>query len=280
MKKMLKLFSISLLLECSVAFGGLVDAVSIVVDGKPITLYEIYKLRQESGLPKDKAVEYLIKERLKDIEFERLGIEIDDFDINQEIERVAKQNGIDTLKLRAIIANKGISWEDYKKNIKQRLRQKLLYQRIVDTKIQQPSKETLKEYYQIHKYEFSTPEAIDVIQYSSPNRQALQMIMKNPMATVSEVTQQAQTIPSAKLNQQLLFLLTNTPKGEFTQIISTNGQYVTFFVQDFINPKPMPFEEVKDQIYLKWMDEKRKEVIQSHFEKMRAAANIKVLRVP
>ena len=280
MRKVLKLFSISLLFGCSTIFGGLVDAVSIVVDGEPITLYEIYKLRQESGLPKDKAVEYLIKERLKDEELKRLGIKIDDFDVNQEIGRVARQNGMDSIKLRTIITNRGINWEDYKKNIKERLQQEHLYQKIVNTKIQQPSEETLKEYYQLHKDEFSLPEAINVIQYSAQSRQALQQVMQNPMASVPGVTQQVQTIPSEKLNQQLLFMLTKTPKGEFTQIIPVGGEFVAFFVQDFINPKPIPFEKVKDRIYAKWMEEKRKEAIESHFEKMRAAANIKVLRVP
>ena len=278
MKKII--LSISLLFGFTTAFGGLVDAVSIVVDGEPITLYEVYKTGQETGLPKEKAVEYLIKERLKDKELKHLAIAVDDFDINREIERIAGQNGIDSLKLRTILANRGVDWDKYKQNIKEKLKEHRLYQKILSTKIQQPSQETLKEYYQLHKDEFSIPEAINVIQYSAPSRQALQQIMQNPMASVLGVTQQAQTIPSKKLNQQLLFMLTKTPKGEFTQIIPAGGQFVTFFVQDFVNQTPIPFEKVRDRVYAKWMEEKRKEAIESHFEKMRAAANIKVLRMP
>jgi len=280
MRKTLKLLSISLLFGYSTLFGGLVDAVSIVVDGEPITLYEVYKTRQETGLPKEKAVEYLIKERLKDKELKRLAIVIDDFDVNQEIERIAGQNGIDSLKLRTILANKGIDWNKYKQNIKEKLKEQRLYQKILSTKIQQPSQELLKEYYQLHKDEFSIPEAINVIQYSAPSRQALQQIMQNPLVSVPGVIQQAQTIPSEKLNQQLLFMLTKTPKGGFTQIIPAGGQFVTFFIQEFVNQKPIPFKKVRERVYAKWMEEKRKEAIESHFEKMRAAANIKVLRVP
>jgi len=280
MKKTLKLFSILILFECTTLFGGLVDAVSIVVNGEPITLYEIYKTREETGLPKEKVVEYLIKERLKDKELKRLAIVIDDFDINQEIERIAGQNGIDSLKLRTILANKGVDWNKYKQNIKEKLQQQHLYQKILSTKIQQPSQETLKEYYQLHKDEFSIPTAINVIQYSAQNRQSLQQIMQNPLASVQGVTQQALTIPSEKLNQQLLFILTKTPKGGFTQIIPIGGQFVTFFIQEFVNQKPIPFEKVKQRVYAKWMEKKRKEAIESHFEKLRAAANIKVLRVP
>ena len=75
-------------------------------------------------------------------------------------------------------------------------------------------------------------------------------------------------------------MLTKTQKGEFTQIIPAGGQFVTFFIQDFVNQRPIPFDKVKEHVYAKWMEEKRKEAIESHFEKMRAAANIKVLRVP
>jgi hypothetical protein len=75
-------------------------------------------------------------------------------------------------------------------------------------------------------------------------------------------------------------MLTKTPKGEFTQIIPAGRQFVTFFIQDFVNSRPIPFEKVRQRVYAKWMEEKRKDAIESHFEKMRAAANIKVLRVP
>ena len=280
MKKTLKLLSISILFGFTTLFGGLVDAVSIVVDGEPITLYEVYKTKEETGLPKEKAVEYLIKERLKDKELKRLAIAVDEFDVNQEIERIAGQNRIDSLKLRTILANRGIDWDKYKQNLKEKLQQQRLYQKILSTKIEQPSQETLKEYYQLHKDEFSIPEAINVIQYSAPSRQALQQVMQNPLVSVPGVAQQAQTIPSEKLNQQLLFMLTKTPKGEFTQIIPAGGQFVTFFIQDFTNQKPIPFEKVRQRVYAKWMEEKRKEAIESHFEKLRAAANIKVLRIP
>jgi parvulin-like peptidyl-prolyl isomerase len=280
MKKTLKLFSISLLFGFTTSFGGLVDAISIVVDGEPITLYEIYKLSKKSGLPKEKAVEYLIKERLKDKELKRLSIVVDDFDVNQEIERIAQQNGIDSLKLREIIVNRGMEWDKYKQTIKEKLQQQRLYKKILSTKIEQPSEETLKEYYQLNIEKFSIPKEIDVIQYSATTREALQKIMQNPMATISGVTQQAITIKSEKLNQQLLFMLTNTQKGSFTQIIPVNGKFVTFFIQDFIDQKPIPYEDAREKVYAKWMEEKRKEAIESHFEKLRSAANIKILRTP
>jgi len=261
-------------------FAGLVDAVSIVVDDQPITLYEIYKAEHRLGLSKQKAVEYLIKQKLKKEELKRLGIRVDEFDVNNEIEKIAQKNGIDSLKLRSIMAQRGVSWEDYKKKVKENLLQERLYQQILSTKIQPPSDETLKEYYQLHINEFSIPEAIRVIQYSAPDRKALAEAMKNPLAAVPGVTRKPETIRSDQLNRQLLFLLTQTPKGHFTEAIPVGGQYVAFYVQDFINPKPLPYEKVKNQVYAKWMEEKRKEAIKSHFEKLRAEADIKVLRAP
>ena len=264
----------------STAHAGLVDAISIIVDDQPITLYEIYKVEKQLGLPKEKAVEYMIKQKLKDEELKRLGIQVDEFDVNNEIEKIAQKNGIDSLKLRAIMAKRGVDWEAYKKQVKEKLLQERLYEQILSTKIQPPSDETLKEYYQMHINEFSIPEAIRVIQYSAPDRKTLMEAIRNPMAEVPGVTREPQTIPSAKLNRQLLFLLTQTPKGHFTEIIPAGGQFVSFYVQDFINPQPLPYEKVKNQVYAKWMELKRKEAIKSHFDKLRAAADIKVLRAP
>ncbi|RUM46226.1 MAG: hypothetical protein DSY46_00430 [Hydrogenimonas sp.] len=271
---------ISTLLCGAPLFAGLVDAISIVVDGEPITLYEIYKTQKKLGLPKERAVEYLIKQRLKDEELKRFGIEVDDFDVNQEIERIAQQNGIDSLKMRSILANQGVTWARYKEKIKERLLQERLYRQILSTKIQPPSDRTLKEYYELHRNAFSLPKAIQVVQYSAPSKEVLKEVMRNPLASIPGVTQSSQTITTDQLNPQLLFLLTQTPKGEFTQIIPTNGQYVTFLIQEFINPQPIPFEQVKQKVYAQWMEEKRKEAIESHFEKLRAAANIKILRTP
>ena len=260
--------------------AGLVDAISIVVDDQPITLYEIYKAERQLGLSKQKAVEYLIRKKLREEELKRLGIQIDEFDVNNEIEKIAQKNGIDSLKLRAIMAQRGVDWNDYKKQIREKMLQERLYQKILSTKIQAPSDATLHEYYKLHLDAFSIPRAIETIQYSAPDRKVLREAMRNPMAQVPGVTRQPQTIQADQLNQQLLYLLTQAPKGEFTQIIPVGGQYVSFYIQDFIDPEPIPYEQVKNQVYTRWMEEKRKEAIKSHFDKLRAAADVIVLRTP
>ncbi|WP_456389415.1 peptidylprolyl isomerase [Hydrogenimonas sp.] len=280
MRRISALFFAVCILVATAATAGLVDAISIVVDDQPITLYEIYKAQKQRGLTKQQAVEALIKERLKDEELKRLGIHIDDFDVNQEIERIAQKNGMDSLKMRSILAERGIDWDAYKQQVKDRLLQERLYEQILSTKIQPPSDKTLKEYYRLHINEFSIPEAIRVIQYSAPTKEALERVMENPMAQAPGVTRQPQRLEAQRLNPQLFMMLTRTPKGSFTQILPVGGQFVTFFVQEFENPKPIPFEKVKQQVYAKWMEQKRKEAIESHFEKLRAAANVRVLRAP
>lgn len=260
--------------------AGLVDAVSIVVDDQPITLYEIYKVRRETGLSKQKAVEYLIKQKLKQEELKRLGIRVDDFDVTNEIEKIAKSNGIDSLKMRAIMAKRGIDWEAYREKIREKIQQERLYQRIASTKIQPPSEETLREYYRLHLNEFSVPDAVEVIQYSAPDAKSLEQAMANPLASVPGVVQEAKTLPASQLNRQLLYMLTQTPVGSFTQVIPVGKQSVVFYVKGFVNPRPIPYDQVKNQVYAKWMEEKRKEAIKSHFEKLRAAADVRVLRAP
>jgi len=170
MRNRIPLFICSTFLAASAAFAGLVDAVSIVVNDRPVTLYEIYKTQKSLGIPKTKAVELLIKKRIKEEELQRLGIDVDDFDVVNEIEKIARQNGIDTLKMRTILAKQGVEWEEYKKRVKEKLLQDRLYRRILSTKIQNPSDETLREYYKLHLNSFSVPQKIEVIEYSSGDK--------------------------------------------------------------------------------------------------------------
>ncbi len=280
MIRTLRTLFVGLLLLAAPLAAGLVDAVSIVVNDRPITLYEIYKTEKSLGLPKTKAIEFLIKKRIREEELARLGIHVDDFDVNSEIERIARQNGIDSLKMRTILAKQGVDWEAYKKRIREKLLQERLYRQILSTKIQSPSDETLKEYYRLHIDAFSLPEKIRVIQYSSAEKRALLKAMENPLATVPGVIRKQETLETEGLNPELLFLLTKTPKGEFTEIVPVGRQYVAFLVQDFVNPRPLPFEKVKQKVFAQWMEQKQKEAIESHFEKLRAAATVKIVRTP
>ena len=280
MKKIFSTILLCLTILSAPLLAGLVDAVSIVVNGQPITLYEIYKTQKSLGIPKTKAIELLIKKRIKEAELKRLGVTVDDYDVNMEIERIAQQNGIDSLKMRTILAKEGVDWSEYKKRVKERLLQERLYKRVLSTKIESPSDETLKEYYKLHINEFSLPEKIEVVEYSSRDKRALAAVMKNPLASIPGISQKSENIETKNLNRQLLSLLTKTPKGEFTQIIPVGGEYVTFLVRNFINRKPLPFEEVKQQVFAKWIEQKQQEAIESHFDKLRAAAKIKVVRTP
>ncbi len=273
--------SVLLLLSGAVGlWAGLVDAISMVVDDQPITLYEIYKVEQQLGLSKQKAVEYLIKQKLKKEELKRLGISVDEFDLNNEIEKIAQKNGIDSLKLRSILAQRGIDWETYRDEIRQRLLQERLYQKIVSTKIQPPSEKTLREYYRLHINEFSIPEAIEVIEYSAPSRKALREAMNNPMAAVPGVERRPMSLKPQQLNRELFYLLTKTPARSFTQVLPVKGRFVAFYIRGFVNPKPLAYEQIKNRVYAKWMEEKRSEAIKSHFEKLRAAADVRVFRSP
>lgn len=280
MKKILSALLIAFTIFAAPIFAGLVDAVSIVVNGQPITLYEIYKAKKSLGISKSKAVELLIKKRIKEAELKRLGVTVDDYDVNMEIERIAHQNGIDSLKMRSILAKEGVDWDEYKNRVKERLLQERLYRRILSTKIENPSEDTLKEYYRLHLKEFSMPEKIEVVEYFSKDKKALLAVIQNPLASIPGVSQKSETVNTKDLNRELLFMLTKTPKGQFTQIVPVGDGYALFLIQDFLDQKPQPYEEVKQQVFAKWMEQKQQEAIESHFEKLRAAAKIKVVRAP
>lgn len=259
--------------------GGMVDAISMIVDNKPITLYEIYESSGQFEGNKQKAVEFLINKRLKEIEIERLHIYVDPFDVDSEIDTLAKNNGLDTLGLRNAIINRGMDWETYKQEIREGLLERKLYRELLSTKVQPPSDAILEEYYETRQKKFSQPDAVDVIKYAAPDRRTLQQVQINPLASGS-VQQEQERVPLAGLNPQFVQLLTQTPKGSFTPILPADKTFVMFYIQGFIGNSRQPFESIKDEVMRVWLEEKRKQAINSHFEKMRSEANIQVLRAP
>ncbi|CAB3696795.1 peptidylprolyl isomerase [Achromobacter pestifer] len=126
-----------------------VDGIAAVVDKDVITLRELRdaSLRISAELksrgiqvPDDQTLQHqvlqrLIMERVQRHEADRLGIRVDDAQVDQAIQTISGRNKISVAQLRSEIEKSGTTWDAYRKSLRDEIRTDRLRQRAVDSTI-------------------------------------------------------------------------------------------------------------------------------------------------
>jgi peptidyl-prolyl cis-trans isomerase SurA len=117
---------------------------------EPFTQEELLKLRTT-------AVNRLVDRRLVDQKIKELDIKVSEEEIRQSIEEVKKQNKMSQERLIEALAGQGLSFDQYKAQIKDQLERLRLMSQEVKAKVQVTLKEVL-EYYQANRAKFGEQE--------------------------------------------------------------------------------------------------------------------------
>lgn len=274
---------LSLILAIATTFTlsapNLVNGISFYVNNQPVTLFELYKSAQSANVSKEQAMELLVNKMLHKDEIERYAITASEEDIDKEFALVAKNSGATTEQFRAFLNERGVDLGNYKNELKERVLRDKLYTKIVQNNLRMADERELMTYYEANKNLFSIPAKIETIKYSSKNRDALIATMQSPLQEQNDVTSTSETIITAKINPQLVAILQETQQNKFTQIFTIGDEYLTFLIKDKSDFTLIPFENAKEAVFGRLMMEKEDKVIQEHFEKLRASAKVKVIRL-
>ncbi|MFV0563311.1 peptidyl-prolyl cis-trans isomerase [Malaciobacter mytili] len=273
MKKLLG----TLLLSSTLSFAAIIDAVALIVNNEPITLYDIDKRMVQSNMNKKEAVSSLIDEVLYKQLIEEKNIKVDIFDINNYLEKVAAQNGMDLYTFKSVVKQKYKDYEAYEEETKRRIEREKLISTLVRGNLAIANEEDLKIYYENNQNQFSTAKEIEVVQYASKDRGALVSVMNNPMAT-KDVEQSTIVLEQNQLNSQLRYLLNDTNINQFTPIFAANSKYVTLLVKEKKGVETIAFDEVKNKIFSVIMQKREADFLREYFEKIKLTADIKVVR--
>ena len=278
--KVLTFVTLSATLLFSPASAATIDGVSVIINKEPITLYDVFKYSQRFNISKKESLDILVRQKLEDSEIKKLGISVDNFEVDQYIENLAISNNMSQYDFLNMIRSKNIEVSEYKEDLKKKLQRDKLYKKIISTKMQQMSDGELQAYYNDNLHEFSQASAFDVTIYTSANQQSLAAIQSNPMSAASDVQLQEGRIDAGKADPQLLTLLNKTPKGKFSSISKSDSNYVMFFVKEKHNAQSVSFADAKNYIYSKLGEGKEQKSIEEYFEKLKSSANIQVVRAP
>ncbi|MFK5882058.1 MAG: peptidylprolyl isomerase [Sulfurospirillum sp.] len=279
MKILLKI-SVLLTFMTTFSYAGLVNAISVIINNEPITLYEIYKYSNKFHISTKESLNILIRQKLEDADIARQHITASDFEVENYIKKLATKNGISEFQFLQMLKDKGIKESVYRKDVKKKIEQKKLYDRIFASKKIQVTPQEIKNYYKANKNKFVKAKGFEVVAYESPSKKSLEKIRTNPMLSIPDIKAKQVRFQSGNMNKNLESMLNQTASGDFTPAFKMGNSYTMFYVKAKNGVETMPFDKVKNDIYSFLASKKEKAAIDDYFEKIKSTANIKVLRKP
>jgi len=265
-------------LFCTVSlYAGLVNAIAILVNDTPITLYDIDKEVESNKVTKSAAVSKLIDQILYTQALSNNNVSVDIFDIDNYIEKLAANNKMNVLDFKALVRQQQ-DYNTFRENIKKQILHQKLIAKIARGKLKVASEEDLKIYYENNKVQFKIADTIEVIAYISKNKAALNELKKNPLAQDSKVISQNISMKQNELNPQTKYIINSTPEKTFSAIFAQNQNYNMFFIKEKKDITNLVFDEVKEQIFQVIMKKREQDYLAEYFETAKLTADIKVLR--
>ncbi|WP_201273980.1 SurA N-terminal domain-containing protein [Helicobacter sp. MIT 11-5569] len=264
----------------SLAAPSLVSGVAFFVNGDPVTLIELYRMQQREKISQDVAVDRLINERLHEEEIKKRRLSVNDLEVEDEIQRVAKQNKTTPEKVRQYVEGNGGSWATYKEDIKKEVLKRKLYQSITQESLRTVDDKEVREYYNANQREFLIPQSIDAIKFYSKDSAAIERLIQSGGKVVAgNVKQENEVLQTAALNPQIVLSFVQGKVGGFTPIFPIGEDYVTFLIKGKHNPVLLPYESARNIALQKIMQHKENYVIYEYFEKLRSNAKVNIVRL-
>ena len=255
-------------------YSKTVDEIVASVNSEPITSYDIQKISEKLHISKNKALNYLIDKKLIESEIKKRGISVDEFEINEAMDKIAKKNNLTLFELKNILTQRG-EYENFKNKIKENLLKEKLFNSIVNSKLH-ISENEIRNYYNSHKDEFTIFDTIQVVKYSSNNPQNLKMLFNNPFYSNKNIDSTTKVYKWNELPLDKLYLFKNTKVNEFTPIVNEGLKFSTYYISSKRGKVYLPFEKVKNIIANKLIQQKRNEILKEYFNKLKNRADINI----
>ena len=272
MKKLVTFALFSVILNANI-----IDGIAIKVDGNIITLYEITQLQKSQNLPKDKAIDALINEKLKENEIKRLGIKVDDERIDNEINSIAMANKITRAELESALQKQKINLDTYKAELKEHITNRELMQRILQTNSALASESDLQAFYEKNKNDFKIPTKVKVTSYASNSDVELQRFLQNPLLLNPSIQSKDEEIDVRTLPAQVMGIFLDTPIKNFTPVLNSGSTLIVFFIKEKGGWEVLPFESAKSMVMQKYSQTRESEILNEYFTKVKANANIETI---
>jgi len=274
-----KLIFLFLAIFTTSLFSQIINEIEIIVNNEPITSYDIDTLVLETGETRNKIIDLLVRKSLEQQDADRLRITVSKDELDAYIEKIAlAQKMTKDVFMGYVLQRLNMSKLDFYKKIEEQVKQEKLYGTILSSKLERPTENQIKSFYDKNKEMFSVSSSFEVIEYSSFSESFLRKKMMSPIMEVPTVFEEEKTIFAKDLTAEMLKILEASPVQNFTKIIPSQSSYLVYFIKSKGDKKPAPLESVKMVIVQKLMLVQQNRVLQEYFTQLQEKANIVYLK--
>ena len=276
MKKLLFLAA-GMLSALNLYSAQMINGIAAIVENEPITLYEVYSLKEQLRASEQDALNLLIRDRLEDAQIKNLNISVTPFELNDRIESIAKQNGMTNSQFRSSIQAQGMDFLEFKNNIEKKMLQEKLYKSILAEAGKNVNEQKAKMYFDANPDKFKVFSTAKVILYRAKNPEELEAQKTSPSLLNSVQTQEL-SLGYQSIDPRLAAIIAGTNNGEFTQILQGADSFDMFYVKEKIGSYTPSFADVKDNVINELYQGEQEKLMADYFDKLRAKAKIQILR--
>jgi len=262
------------LLLISTIYAKIIDQIEIVVNDIPITTYDIEKMTQKTH-NKNEAINILINNALIKSALKEENIYVDDFDVEQRLSIIAKQNDMNLKDFKNMLSQK-----NQLNKLRQKIKREIQIERLLNAYNQAINNNDLIDYYNNHKKEFEVAAVINATVYISNNKNVLLEVQKNPFIYAPNLKVENQILQYNQTSPQLMLFLSKIPLHSFSNIIPTQDKHslALFYIVDKKGKTILPFKMVAPLIYEKLASKNEQKNMQDLIAKLKAKANIEFLK--
>lgn len=233
----------------------------------------------------------LVENSLVVQEAERMGIAVDDTDVDNAVENFKKENDLDQESLELGLAAQGITLGQYRERIREQILQSMIVSRAVRAKIIVTDKE-IKAYYDSHYQEFKARKKYylkNIIVKDARDLSTVQEKLKNKVdfSQVAKDYSIGSNAPSggelgefdiSSFSDEIKKALEGVGKGQYTQPVDMGDSFQILYVADIISLEQGPVqEEVEKQIQSILYREHGEAQFKKWMEHLKNNAHIKIM---
>jgi len=272
-------FAAFLLSFCLANASQISNGIAVVIENEPITINELRKAAAQLKTDETTALNLLIRDRLETAQIKNLKIEASDYEVNQRLEKIANDSGMNVADLRSAVTSKGGDYAQFKDDVAKSIKQEKLYQSIFSEAKINISENAARAYFEQNPSAFARFSDISVTRYVAPSADFLEVARKSsPMNTNHSVHMDVLDLKSEQIPPQLREIFQQTADGTFTQIFQTPEGFEMFYVAAKKGQVVPSFDEVKNGAMNAVYRLEQERVIGEYFNKLLAKANVKHLR--
>lgn len=285
-----------------------VDRIVAIVNNEIVTLSELNRavlpyrqkieVSQNSQERKEQMIAQLEKDMLDQLvekslakqEASKYGIKVTDADVDRAIENFKKTNNLDDQRLELGLANEGLTLEEYREKMKGQIRQSMLVNRAVRSKIIITDEE-VTQYYEAHMDEFQGKTKYRLRNIITQSEQEMATVLEklssglafDDLARVYSVGSNAPDggelglFDIASFSDQIREAVQPLKKGEHTPVIQSGNTFQLIYVEEIITEGSSDLDQAREKIRSILYRTQGEKLFRQWMESLKTHAHIKLM---